>query len=460
MNQSSSSLKPRPESHLPVVNYDLRNDEMWKHIPAWKQVSRNEFSDYTWQIQNSVSSIKGLTDVLQDRLTERLLVDLQEGLKKAPMNVRMTPYLLSLIDWEHAELDPIRRQFLPLGSQLLEDHPRYKEDSLHEDEDKATPYLTHRYVDKALFLPTTICPVYCSYCTRSRVVGGSTSLRDKPTYGARKNEWTETFDYIRDHQELEDIVISGGDSAMLRPEQITFIGNTLLNIPHVRRIRFATKGIAILPMQFTSNEAWIQALAKVSDLGRSLYKEVCVHTHFGSEFEISDWTMQAMQRCMDLGIRVRNQSVLLRGVNDSFESMFRLIKKLSYINVQPYYVYAHDMVPGCEHLRTTIGTAKELSKNIQGATAGFNVPRIVCDAPGGGGKREISSHDFYDPILGISAWTAPRVKPDHVFYYYDPIELLPDEGRAFWNRVRKSPDLLTDVQSEFKSQIPSLQEHH
>ena len=109
MIQEPSKQNLQPESHLPVVNYDLRSDEVWKRIPAWKNVSKQEFSNYSWQVQNSISSIKGLVSILQDRMTERLLADLQEGLMKAPMNVRMTPYLLSLIDWEHAELDPIRR---------------------------------------------------------------------------------------------------------------------------------------------------------------------------------------------------------------------------------------------------------------------------------------------------------------------------------------------------------------
>ena len=453
MTAVSSFHKTPPESQQPSVSYDFIDEEIWKRIPAWSEVSRTDFSSHTWQLRNSVTSLKGLASVLGSSLNERLFQDLEEGLAKAPMNVRLTPYLVSLMNWESPEQDPVRRQFLPMGSQLLDDHPRYQEDSLNEDGDRAAPFLTHRYPDKALFLPTTICPVYCSYCTRSRVVGGSTSSRAKATYGAKKDEWSETFDYIREHGELEDIVISGGDSSMLRGEQIRYIGTTLLEIPHIRRIRFATKGLAILPMQMTSDHEWVQALADVSNLGRGLFKEVCVHTHFGSELEVTEWTEQAMRTLVNLGIRVRNQSVLLRGVNDSFESMFRLIKKLSYINIQPYYVYAHDMVPGCEHLRTTIATAERLSKDIQGSTAGFNLPKFVCDAPGGGGKREISSYDYYDAQLGISAWTAPRVRPDHVFFYYDPIDQLSHEGQQFWNQVRQNPDALSHLQEEIRSEV-------
>ena len=224
-------------------------------------------------------------------------------------------------------------------------------------------------------------------------------------------------------------MISGGDSFMLRPEVIEHIGMTLLAIPHIRRFRFATKGIAVLPMKITADDEWVPAMQSASDRGRRMMKEVCIHTHFSSEYEMTEWTVAAMQRLTELGIKVRNQSVLLRGVNDSFDCMYRTIKKLAYLNIQPYLVFIHDMVPGCEHLRTTLHTAEKLSKELQGATAGFNVPRFVCDTPGGGGKRQISSYEHYDRELGISAWMAPRVKPGKVFYYYDPVDLLSGSGR-------------------------------
>jgi lysine 2,3-aminomutase len=160
-----------------------------------------------------------------------------------------------------------------------------------------------------------------------------------------------------------------------------------------------------------------------------------------------------MRRFVEMGIRVRNQSVLLRGVNDTFESMHRVIKKLSALHVQPYLVYLHDLVPGCEHLRTTLSDAQGLFKSLQGTTAGFNVPRFVCDAPGGGGKREISSYEDYDRELGISAWTAPRIKPGHVFYHYDPIGQLPESGIRIWQdpaaRARRLNDFKARVQQRF-----------
>ena len=444
-------------TEVPEVSYQFRSDEFWRHVPAWKNISREEFGDHSWQQRNSVTSLPNIAKVLGNQFTDSLGKNLEAGLARTPMNVRMTPYIFSLINWQDAENDPIRRQFLPLGSQFLDDHPCYLDDSLNEDGDKAAPFLTHRYPDKVLFLPITLCPVYCSYCTRSRLVGGSTAVKSKSTYGASKGEWDETFQYLRDNPQIEDVVISGGDAFLLRPAQIELIGQTLLDIPHIRRIRFATKGIAILPMKILSDEKWLAALEKINTVARDRLKEVCIHTHFSCDSEITEWTWLAMQQLVRRGIKVRNQSVLIRGVNNSFDVMYRTIKKLAYLNIQPYYIYAHDMVPGCEHLRTTIAEAEEISKRLQGSIAGFHTPRVVCDAPGGGGKREISSYEHYDKDLGISVWSAPSVKAGKPFYYYDPINRITSKsGQDFWsdraNLDRRLAEFKADIESKFLAQ--------
>ena len=420
------------ETEQPATDYSFDESEFWRTIPAWQDVDAETFGNFRWQQQNSVTSVPGIQGVLRDLATPSLIADIEAGLLKTPMNVRLTPYVFSRINWEDAAADPVRRQFLPLGSEFIPDHPHAMDDSLDEDGHKATPFLTHRYPDKALFLPITLCPVYCSFCTRSRVVGGSTAVKSKSTYGAKSGEWDATFEYIRNSPQLEDVVISGGDALLLRPDQIRQIGTTLLEIPTVRRIRFATKGVAIMPMKFTSDTEWMDALAAVCRLGQARMKEVALHTHFNTEQEITAWTANAMKALSASGVRVRNQSVLINGVNNSFGCLRRTTKKLSSLLIQPYYLYLHDMVPGCEHLRTTVRVAETLSRRLQGATAGFNTPRVVCDAPGGGGKREISSYTLYDEESGVSAWTSPTAKPGEMFFYYDPIQRLPSGGSGLW----------------------------
>jgi lysine 2,3-aminomutase len=219
---------------------------------------------------------------------------------------------------------------------------------------------------------------------------------------------------------------------MLTAKQITFIGENLLNIPHIRRLRFATKGIAIYPQKILTDHEWFNALNGVHKKAREMGKSVVIHTHFSSPKEITIFSKQAMDRLFAEGIIVRNQAVLQEGVNDNINDMVLLIKQISYINIQPYYVYMHDMVPGCEHFRTTIAEGEALEKAVRGMTAGFNIPTFVCDAPGGGGKRHVASYEYYDRENGISVWTAPNVKPGEVFFYFDPIRKLSKEAQARW----------------------------
>jgi lysine 2,3-aminomutase len=346
--------------------------------------------------------------------------------------VRVSPYLLSLIDWEHPYEDPLRLQFIPLGSRLLPDHPKLDLDSLHERADMPVPGLTHRYVDKALFLALDTCPVYCRFCTRSYAVGIDTEEVSKFQLKVNADRWQKTFEYIRSRPELEDIVISGGDAYQLRAEQITQIGETLLSIDHVRRMRYATKGLAVMPQKVLTDDAWTDALTAVVEHGRKLHKEVVIHTHFNHPREITAITKAATDKLTERGITVRNQTVLQRRVNDRVDVMTLLCRRLSYVNVHPYYVYMHDLVKGVEDLRTTLATGLEIEKGIRGATAGFNTPTVVVDAPGGGGKRDAHSYEHYDRTTGVSVYTAPAVHPGEHYFYFDPIDLLPPEGRARW----------------------------
>ena len=239
------------------------------------------------------------------------------------------------------------------------------------------------------------------------------------------------FQYISERPELEDIVISGGDMYQLAPAHIKTIGETLLNMPNVRRMRFATKGPAVMPQKILTDNNWFEALAGVVEMGRKMGKEVVLHTHFNHPNEITWITEKAMQRLFERGVFVRNQSVLQRGVNDDPETMRLLVKRLGHLNVHPYYVYLHDLVKGVEDLRTTLQTALDIEKAVRGTTAGFHTPTFVVDAPGGGGKRVAHSFEHYDRDTGISVFSAPSVKPGF-FLYFDPVDTLAPEVQARW----------------------------
>ncbi|MCS6799341.1 MAG: KamA family radical SAM protein [Myxococcota bacterium] len=440
-----------PDARAPVDPATLRHRELlggefWRRIPAFRDVSEETFLDHKWQMKNTITRVERLLEALHGLVSEAFIQDAAEGFRLAPMAVRVSPYLLSLIDWNDPVADPIRRQFLPLASTRLPDHPELTLDSLNEQGDAPVPGLTHRYPDKALFLALDTCPVYCRFCTRSYAVGPDQETVEKVSLKATVDRWQRVFAYVRSRPELEDIVVSGGDAWNLRADQIRLIGETLLDIPHVRRMRFATKGPAVMPQKLLTDYEWFDAFVGIVERGRKLGKDVMLHTHFNHPREITEITRAALQRLHERGVMIRNQSVLQRGVNDDVETMLLLNRRLAWINVHPYYVYVHDLVRGTEELRTTLQTALDLEKHVRGAQAGFNTPTFVVDAPGGGGKRDAHSYEYYDRTTGISVFTAPSVKPGRFFFYFDPIDLLPPEGRARWADPAERPRMIAEAE--------------
>jgi lysine 2,3-aminomutase len=429
--ETPTPAKP-PARPASLEHRRLRDGAFWQRIPRYADVDEATFLDHVWQGKNSVKSPQELFETIAGAVDAAFIDDARAGFALAPMAVRVSPYLIASIDWSDPYGDPIRRQFIPLESTAREDHPRLTLDSLHEQLDSPVRGLIHRYADKALFLPLQTCPVYCRFCTRSYAIGPDTAGVDKLEFGKTASDWQAAFDYVAAHPEIEDIVISGGDAYQLAPKNITLIGESLLAIPHVRRMRFATKGLAVMPMKILSDPAWVDALAGVVEHGRALGKEVVVHTHFNHPSEISAITQRAAAVLFQRGIYIRNQTVLMRGVNDSVETMLLLVKRLEYLNIHPYYVYMHDLVRGVEDLRTTLQTALDIEKSVRGATAGYNTPTFICDTPGGGGKRDVHSFEYYDRETGISVWTAPSVKPGTYFLYFDPLEALTPEMQMRW----------------------------
>jgi lysine 2,3-aminomutase len=431
--------------------------EFWKKIAAFEDVSKEEFYTLKFQNRNTVRKVDQL-EALTEGLTDPAFIkDVREGMDYAPMNLSVSPYIISLINWNDPYSDPLRIQFIPVKSWFRDDHPKLQLDSLAEQHDSPVAGLVHRYFDKVLFLPLDVCPVYCRFCTRSYAIGGDTESVDKIRFKNAPMQWKEAFAYIASRPEIEDVVISGGDAYMLVPDRLRQIGEILLDIPHVRRIRYASKGPAVMPMKILSDESWTNALVDIVDLGRKKGKEVVLHTHFNSPNEITEITREAMLHLFRRGVTVRNQSVLIRGVNDTTESMIHLIRKLSYMNVQPYYVYQHDMVPGTEDMRTGVKETVELEKSVRGVTAGFNTPLFVTDTPGGGGKRDVHSYDFYDETTGISIYRSPSVDDSKLYIYFDPIHSLPAEGQKLWEDESLHDDLVQNAinNSGFSSLSPA-----
>jgi len=438
-----SLVEPRSLAHQ-----ELRRDEYWRALPGYAAVDADTFHTHTYQTRHTVTNVRQLAETLGGLAPESFYADVVAGLKRAPMALRISPYLLSLIDWSNPYEDPIRTQFMPVASQQVKDHPELRLDSLHEQKDSPVPGLTHRYPDKALFLPLDSCPVYCRFCTRSYAIGGDTETVEKLKFTGRSQRWEDAFTYIASRPELEDIVISGGDTYNLSAGHIQEIGERLLRMRNIRRIRYATKGLAVLPQKILTDHAWVDALTRVVELGRALHKEVVIHTHFNHPNEVTGVTQDALNRLTERGITVRSQTVLQSGVNDNAATMQLLVRRLGYVNIHPYYVYFHDMVPGVEDLRTTLAAGLKIEKFVRGHTAGFNTPSFVVDTMGGGGKRDAHSYEYYNRDSGIAVYTSPGVKPGTFFLYFDPLKALSEEYQARWQQAGERDEMIQQALAE------------
>jgi lysine 2,3-aminomutase len=211
-----------------------------------------------------------------------------------------------------------------------------------------------------VFIATSICPVYCRFCTRSYAVGGNTASTTKTPQKPSRKRWETLFEYIENTKSLKDIVVSGGDTYYLPPDEIKTIGerlvkrpwltpekiltvNRLLAMDHIRYVRFATKGLAVAPMRtIDPDDEWTRRFIELSKLGRRLGKEVCLHTHFNHPDEVSWITKEAARYLYEHGVIVRNQTVLLKGVNDEVETMRTLINMLGEAHIKPVSQMHHD----------------------------------------------------------------------------------------------------------------------
>ncbi|KAI1459408.1 kama family protein [Annulohypoxylon moriforme] len=421
----------------------------WRKIPQWRDVSSDEFLTWRWSINHIIEANmrkkdklkEFLYDMVPDELPctyglgglqtrDQFVGDVISGVRKATMSVRVMPYLLSRINWNDPVNDPIFKQFFPLGSVMIDDHPMVKMDPLNEKLDSPVEGLVHRYPDKALFLQTSVCPTYCAYCTRAHDVGPDTEMISKEPPRMSREKIDNVFKYIESQEGLHDIVVSGGDAFYIRHHLLEEIGDRLIAAKNIERFRFATKGLAVAPQRFLDRkDPWTDALIRVSDKARRAGKHMALHTHFNHPNEISWITEQASLRLVQSGVTIRNQSVLLRGINDNVDTMLTLIKKLAKMAIQPYYIYQCDMVKKVEHRRTSLQALLDIESQIQGAVAGFFIPKCIVDLPGGGGKRPASLYESYDRRTGVSTFKQPALKgkgrEDKVYKYYDPVDTLP-----------------------------------
>ncbi len=322
-----------------------------------------EWSDWRWQLRNSVRSLEDLERYLP------LTADERRGCEETRGTFRLgiSPYYLSLIDPDHPYC-PVRMQSIPVRAEA-EKHDGELRDPLGEDHNRPVRAIVHKYPDRVLLLALDHCSVYCRHCTRRRITSGDEG-------GISREELQEAIEYLRRHTEVRDVLISGGDPLLLSTARLVELLEPLRALKHVEIIRIGTRIPVCLPMRVDDELA--AALRRFAPL--------FVVTHFNHAKEITPEAREACERLVDHGIPVENQAVLMRRLNSSVVAIRDLMQKCLTMRVRPYYLHQMDVAEGLEHLRTPLRAGIEILEGLRGWTSGLAVPHLAVDLPGGGGK--------------------------------------------------------------------------
>ena len=443
----------------------------WTRLPGWAAVTAAQWADVQWQRAHCVKNIRQLREVMGDLLTDDFYADLERDQReRATMSMLVPPQMLNTMvpctdeampsgaDRAAAYTrafyaDPVRRYMLPVFSDRRVDwpsHPRASRDSLHEQDMWAVEGLTHRYPTKVLAELLATCPQYCGHCTRMDLVGNSTPQVAKLRFDTKPvDRHTAMLDYLRATPSVRDVVVSGGDVANLPWRTLEAFLTRLLEIDSIRDVRLATKALMALPQHWLAPDV-VDGVGRVAELARQRGVHLAIHTHVNHANSVTPLVAEAARTMMSAGLfTIRNQGVLMRGVNDSPQALLDLCFALQdNAAITPYYFYMCDMIPFSEHWRLSLAEAQDLQHAIMGYLPGFATPRIVCDVPLVG-KRWVHQAEDYDTERGVSTWrknyrtSLDAGDPDalaRVHAYYDPIYTLPESGQQWW---RETTDLMS-----------------
>jgi lysine 2,3-aminomutase len=329
---------------------------------AHPSIALTHWNDWRWHIRNRIRTLADLLKYLPSLSGQ---TKLQKVVEKYPMAI--TPYYASLI--ERTDLsDPVFRMSVPNIEELY-DATCLSEDPLEEHSDMPVPGLVHRYRDRALLIATTMCSMYCRHCTRKRIAGA----RENSISARRLRQVVE---YLNSHPEICDVIVSGGDPLTMADNALESVLAALRSVPTVQIVRIGTRMPVVLPMRIT--DELVSMLRK--------YHPLWINTHFNHPRELTEESRQACAKLADAGIPLGNQTVLLRGVNDSPQIIEQLCRGLVQMRVRPYYLYQCDLVRGVEHFRTSVRKGIEIMEYMRGRVSGIAIPTFVVDAPHGGGK--------------------------------------------------------------------------
>jgi len=285
--------------------------------------------------------------------------------------VAITPAVAELIP-RHDAADPMARQFVPDASEL-DSRPEEIADPIGDHAHSPTEGIVHRYPDRVLLMLTHICATYCRFCFRRETVGpqGESMLSRRAVEAA--------LDYIAQHEDIWEVILSGGDPLVLSARRLAAVMARLAAIDHVKVVRVHTRVPVVDPARVTP------ALIRALKTGKATY----VVLHANHPREMSGAAREACARFVDAGIPMLSQSVLLRGVNDDPQILGELMRTFVECRIKPYYLHHCDLAPGTGHFRTGIAEGQAVMRALRGRYSGLCQPTYVLDIPGGHGKSPI-----------------------------------------------------------------------
>jgi lysine 2,3-aminomutase len=337
----------------------------FKPAPKPASISDQEWFSWTWQLQKSLKTQSDFSRWFTLSSEENQAFSEGEEL----FNIRTTPYYASLV--RPGENDPLRRILMPTASELSRGLQSML-DPLGELKNNPVPRVIHRYPDRALFLVTDICSVYCRYCTRKHFTGQEQAF-------IKESDYQRALEYFRTHTGLREVILSGGDPLTLGDAQLERVLRDLRTIEHIEIIRVGTRMPVVCPMRVS--ESTVKMMRK--------YAPVFLMTHFNHPREVTLEAKTALELFVDNGIPVMNQMVLLNGVNNSPAIVQALSRRLLYLRVKPYYMFQCDPSEGTDHLRTSIEESMRIQRELWGNLSGLAMPNLSMDIPDGGGKAAL-----------------------------------------------------------------------
>ncbi len=351
------------ETGFRQLNRSIKNKEL---ILDYFAASEDDWDNWAWQMKNSISDVDVLNKFINfSKKDKDDLIEVSSFFRWA-----LSPYYLSLIDFDNFAQSPIYKQAIPSILELTDE--KGENDPMAETTTSPEVRITRRYPDRLIINVTNQCPMYCRHCQRRRNFG------EKDEHALR-SELEKSLEYIRRNKEIRDVLITGGDSLMLSNTMIDWILGELDNIAHVEIKRLGTRCPVTLPQRITPELCAI--LEK--------YPPIYINTQFNSPMEVTPEAKKACDMLIKAGVILGNQAVLLRGINDDSHIMKKLNQELLRIRVKPYYIFHAKQVKGTTHFITKVETGLKIMQDLRGFTSGLAIPTYIINATGGLGKTPL-----------------------------------------------------------------------